>query len=135
MNMVKLTKRIYLLFLAVGVVFLFGCSGEHKTPIDTAADASARESAAKASSPSVTASTAQTPSSKNAEAEQKLAFAKNNINMAKKGILNYSQSVAICRGIIRDYPDTEYEQKAKMLLREVPENLRAQYHLTDAELY
>jgi len=136
MNMVKLTKRIHILFLSFGVVFLFGCSGEQKkaSSADTDANVSAQETTVKQANPAETIAASKPASPGNDEAKQKLAFAENNIRMAKRGILTYSQSVAICRGIIKDYPNTEYEQQAKELLREVPENLRAQYNLTDTEL-
>ena len=68
------------------------------------------------------------------EAEQKLTFARNNLKMAQKGILGYSQIVAICRGILSDYPDTPYVQQAQELLRQVPQNQRSQFNLTDEEL-
>ena len=68
------------------------------------------------------------------DAEQKLTFARNNLKMAQKGILGYSQIVAICRGVISDYPDTPYAQQAQELLRQVPQNQRSQFNLTDEEL-
>lgn len=134
--MVKLKKYTHILFLSFSVVFLFGCSGEQKkaSPADTAANLSARETMVKQDNPAETTSSPGASSPENAEAQQKLVFARNNMTMAKKGILNYSQAVAICRGIIRDYPNTEYEQQALELLREVPEDLRPQYNLTDEEL-
>jgi hypothetical protein len=73
-------------------------------------------------------------STKILEAQQKLMFAQHNFKMAQKGILGYSQVVALCRGVIQDYPDTEYAQQALDLLRQIPEDQRAQYNLTDEEL-
>lgn len=136
MNMVKSTKRIHILVLSFGIVFLVGCSGEHKqTPAaDTAADVPAQETAVKPAEPIVAVPASEPAPSENDEAKQKLVFAQNNMKMAQRGILNYSQAVAICRGIIKDYPNTEYEQQAKELLREVPEDLRSQYNLSDEEL-
>jgi hypothetical protein len=136
MDMVKLTKRIHILFLSFGVVLLWGCSGEQKqvSSADTAANLSVRETTVKQANPAETTAAPEPASPENDEAKQKLAFAENNMKMAKKGILNYSQSVVICRGIIRDYPNTEYEQQARQLLREVPEDLRSQYNLSDQEL-
>ena len=134
--MKKLTKRIHILFLSIGVVFLIGCSGEHKqTPAaDTAADVPAQETAVKPAE-SVEAASVPEPSPSGIDAaKQKLMFAQNNMKMARKGILSYSQAVAICRGVIKDYPNTDYEQQARELLREVPEDLRAQYNLSDEEL-
>jgi hypothetical protein len=110
-------------------MFLFGCSGEKKQDlsVDTAPKESVKETAAE---PPTQAAANEADS----EAGQKLMFAKSNLDMAQKGILSYSQTVAICRGIIKDYPGTEYEQQARMLLREVPEDLRPQYNLSDEEL-
>jgi hypothetical protein len=135
MNMVKLIKYVYILFLSFGVMGLFGCSGEQKqVSVDTAAEISVPEVTVNQKNPPETIAASESASPENDEAKQKLAFAENNMTMAKKGILNYSQPVAICRGIIKDYPDTEYEQQARKLLREVPEDLRSQYNLTDEEL-
>jgi len=134
--MVKLTKRIHILVLSFGIVFLVGCSGEHKqaTSADTAADVPAQEAAVKQAEPAKAVPAPESAPSENNEAKQKLVFAQNNMKMAQRGILNYSQAVAICRGVIKDYPNTEYEQQARTLLREVPEDLRSQYNLSDEEL-
>ncbi|MHC4883202.1 MAG: hypothetical protein ACYTCV_11495 [Planctomycetota bacterium] len=126
MNMVKLTKRIHILFLSFGIVFLVGCSGEQKkASMDTAADVPAQEAAVKPAEPVKAPPVPEPASSDINEA---------NMKMAQRGILSYSQAVAICRGVIKDYPNTEYEQQARKLLREVPEDLRSQYNLSDEEL-
>jgi len=135
MNMVKSTQCFHIIFLSFGVVFLFGCSGEQKkVSADTVAEISVRETTVKQENPAETTAAPESSSPENAEAKQKLVFAWSNMKMAKRGILNFSQAVVICRGIIKDYPDTEYEQQARQLLREVPEDLRPQYNLTDEEL-
>ncbi|MDH4203042.1 MAG: hypothetical protein OEV87_09115 [Phycisphaerae bacterium] len=135
MNMVKLTKRIHILFLSFGVAFLVGCSGEQKkASMDTVADVPAQEAAVKPAEPVKAEPISEPAPSDINEAKQRLVFAQNNMKMAQRGILSYSQAVAICRGVIKDYPNTEYEQQAKELLREVPEDLRSQYNLSDEEL-
>jgi len=63
-----------------------------------------------------------------------LTFAQNYLKMSQKGILSYSQAVVICRGVIKDYPETRYELEARTLLRQVPEDLRSQFNITDEEL-
>ena len=127
--MIKLKKYLHIIFLSFVVIFLFGCSGEKKQAlsVDTAPKESVKE---------ITAGQPTQAAANQADSEvgQKLMFAKSNLDMAQKGILSYSQTVAICRGIIKDYPGTEYEQQARMLLREVPEDLRPQYNLSDEEL-
>ncbi|MHC4771282.1 MAG: hypothetical protein ACYS8O_05715, partial [Planctomycetota bacterium] len=77
----------------------------------------------------------QQPSSQEIpDAQQKLMFAQNYLKMSQKGILSYSQAVAICRSIIKDYPETQYEQQARTLLGQVPDDLRSQFNITDEEL-
>lgn len=134
--MMKLTKRIHILFLSLIVVFLFACSEAQKkaSSPDSAANVSVQENVAQQPNPAEAISAQQPSSSGNTEAKSRLQFAQNYMKMAKKGIISYSQTVAICRGIIKDYPDTEYAQQARELLQEIPEDLRAQYNLTNAEL-
>ncbi|MHC4554080.1 MAG: tetratricopeptide repeat protein [Planctomycetota bacterium] len=77
----------------------------------------------------------QQPSSQEIpDAQQKLMFAQNYLKMSQKGILSYSQAVAICRSIIKDYPETQYERQARTLLGQVPDDLRSQFSITDEEL-
>ena len=73
-------------------------------------------------------------SQENLEAEQKLVFARSYLSMAQKGIAGYGQTVAICRGIIKDYPGTQYEVQAKQILGLIPDDQRSQFKITDEEL-
>ena len=69
------------------------------------------------------------------QAERKLAYARDLfMKLGRKPGLNYTRGVALCREIIRDYPGSEYAQQARELLREIPENQRARYKITDEEL-
>lgn len=134
--MMKLKKHTCILFLSLMAVFLFGCSKEceQKSTPDAPSKEPCKETAVKQAQQTQEAAVSQVVSSENSEVEQKLAFAQSNLKMAQKGILSYSQTVAICRDVIKEYPETEYQQQAQMLLREVPEDLRSQYNLSDEEL-
>jgi hypothetical protein len=53
---------------------------------------------------------------------------------AGKRIITYKQGVELCRQVMKDYPGSEYADKARLLLRQVPENQRSKYGITDQEL-
>ena len=44
------------------------------------------------------------------------------------------KGVELCRQIMNDYPDTEYAEGARMLLRKVPQRYHARYNITKEEL-
>jgi hypothetical protein len=46
----------------------------------------------------------------------------------------YRDPIEWCRTVMKDYPNTKYAQQAQMLLRNVPQEHRQQYNLTDQEL-
>ena len=48
--------------------------------------------------------------------------------------MSYSQMVVLCRDVIRQYPGTQYERQGRELLRQVPDDLRSQFNITDEEL-
>ena len=48
--------------------------------------------------------------------------------------INYRSMVDICRTILQQYPDTQYAEKARGLLREMPTRFRKMYKITDEEL-
>ncbi len=143
----KPNKHIYILFLTVVVIFLFGCSAEQKqkASIDAKAelpseDIQVPEAAIEPAEETKQveeikeASEQETASQEIPEAQQRLVFAQNYLKMSQKGILSYSQAVAICRSVIKDYPETQYERQARTLLGQVPEDLRSQFNITDEEL-
>lgn len=68
------------------------------------------------------------------QAGKDLEYADTFIKMAKKGAQSYKKGVDMCRDIIKKYPGTKYEKEARMLLRQVPENKRNLYGITDEEL-
>jgi hypothetical protein len=69
------------------------------------------------------------------QAEQKLAYARDlYMKLGKKPGLNYREGVKLCREVMRKYPGSEYADQAQQLLRQVPEQERAQYGITDEEL-
>mgnify|MGYP000170995582 CR=1 FL=1 len=119
--MMKLTRYFFVIIFITTTVWMAGCSSEQKT--QSSEDTTPQQAVSEAP----TVQPAQ-------EAQRKLTFAQNNMKMAQRGILGYQQVVAICRGIIQDYPDTEYAQQARELLRQIPEDKRAQFNLTEAEL-
>lgn len=49
-------------------------------------------------------------------------------------VTTYKRGVELCRQIIHDYSGTVYEAEARQLLRQVPENQRSQYNITNEEL-
>ena len=134
--MMKSTRNVYGLFLSIVVLFLFGCSGanKQKLSVDTMSQEPQTEAVVEQPQKPAPADVPQAASQKNPEAQQKLEFAENNLKMAQKGNLAYSQTVAICRDIIKTYPGTEYENHARMFLRQVPQDQRSKYNITNEEL-
>lgn len=53
---------------------------------------------------------------------------------AGKHVITYKRGVELCRQVMKDYPGSEYADKARQLLRQVPENQRSRYGITDQEL-
>ena len=129
------SPAICIVLLSCVAVFLFGCSSEHKTAPDenTVPEPISQETVGTQTTQAQQA-VADTGDFPESEAEKKLTFARNNFKMAQQGILGYHQVVAICRSVMQDYPDTKYEQQAQELLRQIPDDQRGQYNLTNEEL-
>lgn len=53
---------------------------------------------------------------------------------AKKGAITYKQTVELCRQIMKDYPNTPQAEQARQLLRQLPEEDRKRYNVTNEEL-
>ncbi len=68
------------------------------------------------------------------QAGKLLEYAKMFVSAGRKPVLTSKKGVDICRQIIREYPNTKYEQEARMLLRRVPEYERKRYNITDKEM-
>ncbi len=69
------------------------------------------------------------------QAERKLEVAKDLfMPLGRKMGMTYKRGVEICREIMREYPGSEYAEQARQLLRQVPENQRSRYGITDQEL-
>lgn len=117
--------------IAAGIIFigLVGCSESTQKP----SEPQAAEQQVSQQQEVVKETSVQTDEP-GAMAEKKLEFAEQYMNTAKKGIIPYSQAVAICRDIIKNNPGTEYEAAARQLLGEVPQDQRARYNITDQEL-
>jgi hypothetical protein len=52
----------------------------------------------------------------------------------QRRITSYKNAVDNCREIIKKYPGTKYAEEARQLLRQIPENQRSRYNITDEEL-
>jgi len=75
------------------------------------------------------------PPEKQVEAEKKLSYVRDLfIRGSRMRIQSYKRGVDMCREIMRDYPGTQYAEEARMLLRQVPENRRSTYNITNEEL-
>ena len=68
------------------------------------------------------------------QAGKLLEYAKMYVKAGRKPGLTSKRAVDICRQIIREYPNTKYEQEARLLLRKVPEYERKRYKITDEEM-
>jgi hypothetical protein len=53
---------------------------------------------------------------------------------AGRHVGTYKRGVELCRQVMKDYPGSEYADRARQLLRQVPENQRTRYGITDQEL-
>jgi len=53
---------------------------------------------------------------------------------AQRRVTSYQNCVKNCREIIKQYPGTKYAEEARQLLRQIPENQRSRYSITDEEL-
>jgi outer membrane protein assembly factor BamD (BamD/ComL family) len=67
------------------------------------------------------------------DAGKRLEYAKMFINVSRK-ITTPRNGIKTCREILEKYPNTEYSEKARMLLREVPERFRKRYGITNEEM-
>ena len=76
----------------------------------------------------------QLPLEESYQAGKDLEYANMFIDAARKRAQTYKKGVEQCRKIIKNYPDTLFEQQARELLRKVPEHKRATYGITDEEL-
>jgi hypothetical protein len=77
----------------------------------------------------------QLPLEEEVQAEKEMVYARDLfMELGRKRGMTYTNGVKLCREIIRKYPGTQYEQDARVLLRQVPENQRAQYQITNSEL-
>lgn len=54
--------------------------------------------------------------------------------IARKPMMSYQRMVNYCRQILELYPNTSYAPKARELLRQVPEDKRSRYHITNEEM-
>ena len=68
------------------------------------------------------------------QAGKLLEYAKMFVSAGRKPVLTSKRGIETCRQIIREYPNTKYEQEARLLLRRVPEYERKRYNITDKEM-
>ncbi len=69
-----------------------------------------------------------------AEAQRLLEWAIQSRKMGRLPAISYKQTVDTCRQIIKQFPDTEYEFKAKRILADIPEQYRSRYNITEEEI-
>ncbi len=75
------------------------------------------------------------PEHQQIEAEKKLAYIRDLfIRGSRMGVQSYKRGIDMCREVIRDFPNTQYAEEARQLLRQVPERQRERYNVTDAEI-
>ena len=67
-------------------------------------------------------------------AEKLFEFAITQRKIARLPGMGYKAMVDTCRQIINKYPDSVYAFKAKRMLSEVPDELRARYKITNEEI-
>lgn len=142
--------RLVIVFLLV-IVTVSGCSESQKSePLPQLPSQETAEVAAEnAVSTPVEQKTVETPieqpkerqtpavpelSEKEVKAQKQLEFAQSYMDMANKKKFPYDQSIAICRDVIKNNPGTEYETLAREILRQVPEDKRDRYNITNEEL-
>lgn len=72
----------------------------------------------------------------NPRAEKLLENAKMFFRIGSRMIASksYGQPIRMCRMVIKDYPNTKYADKARLLMRQVPQRYRKRYRITDEEL-
>lgn len=69
------------------------------------------------------------------QAQKDLEYAKTLFQIANRMQYRaYAKPIGLCRDIIQKYPNTKYAEQARVLMRQVPERFRENYHITDAEL-
>lgn len=66
-------------------------------------------------------------------AQQIYQMAETESKIARK-IMSYKRMVDYCREILRDYPTSPYAEKARELLRQMPERHREMHNVTNEEM-
>ncbi len=86
-------------------------------------------------SPQPAAAVKELPMEEAVQAEKLTVYAEDLfMQMGKKQFMTYKRGVELCRQIMREYPNTEYAERAKLLLRRMPEHEKAKYNVTDEEI-
>ncbi|MEN8126341.1 MAG: hypothetical protein ABFR90_00890 [Planctomycetota bacterium] len=132
-----MTRYFHFIYFISLLTFLPACSGNYQqeASVDAKPQVASQDTAVEPAEETKPAEEAEKAASQdNSEVQKKLEFARSYLELAQKGVAGYSQTVAICRSVIKDYPGTEYECQAKEILAQVPEDLRSQFHITDEEL-
>ena len=122
----KLMRHVHILLLSFFALLLFGCSDGHK-----------QESPADISSKELFKETAFSTLSieDQYEAEKLLEEAAMHIGACRK-IRGKSpqKGILAARQVLEEFPNTEYAQQARELLRRVPSRWKERHGLTDEEL-
>jgi len=68
------------------------------------------------------------------EAERLYQFAETQFRIGQRTGMSYKNAIEPCREIIKRFPKTEYADKARELLRKIPERHRQMWNVTDEEM-
>ena len=68
------------------------------------------------------------------EAERLYQFAETQFRIGQRTGMSYKNAIDPCREIIKRFPKTEYADKARELLRKIPERHRQMWNVTDEEM-
>jgi hypothetical protein len=68
------------------------------------------------------------------QAETLYNHAKSFLKGTRTTTLTAGPGVQLCRQILRQYPDTEYAAKARELLRDLPDEIKTRYNITNEEM-
>jgi hypothetical protein len=134
--------------LIASVFVLLGCKKKtepEKTFYDVVAEDDARlraEPKPKETQPTETAQTQAQPAQQfrelteveEVEAQRLLEWAIQTRKMGRLPAISYKQTIDTCRQIIKQFPGTEYEFKAKRILADIPEQYRSRYNVTEEEI-
>ena len=123
--------------IAVGfIIFAEKPSSEQAEPtaVQVKAPKPVEEPAAKALEPLAMRAQEDDFGFEDVRAQQLYQMAEAESKIARKPMMTYGRMVNYCREIIRDFPESSYADKARELLRQMPDRRRKQFKITDEEI-